>query len=117
MIQRSLKRLSIFIVITVFLVACASLPKTPQGRYFAALKTFNDSVEDYLSYYDTVDKATQAEWKAEIDPKIKDVCVALDAWGIVLASPDDSQSKEDAYLKVRRELTFLLIKYGILEVK
>lgn len=89
---------------------------TPAARYYDALKTFNSNVEQYNAIYKLSDAATQAQWKAQIDPLIRSASTALDAWKTALNTPT-AASKEEAWKAVKAQLIPLLISSGIVKVE
>ena len=89
---------------------------TPQARYYDALVTFNRNVETYNATFKLSDAATQAKWKADIDPKIKLANAALDSWKGALNTPT-APGKEQVWQDASKQLLALLISSGIIQVK
>lgn len=111
-----MKRLSLILILIFTLSSCAmfgDLP--PEQKYLNARTTFNNLVEGYLVKYRTADLATQEKWKEDVDPQVKRVKVALDAWGIALklTDPGASIEKEKLFLLAKDKLLDLLIDHFV----
>jgi len=110
-----MKRLLPFIVALLFIFTLSSCAifgdVSPEQAYLKARTTFNNLVEGYLVKYRTADIATQQKWKEDVDPQIKKVKVALDAWGMALklTDPNASIEKEKLFILAKDKLLDLLI--------
>ena len=100
--------------------ACAPLTGrvlTPDQKYVEALTLFNSVYRTYLDEYDLASPATQAEWKAKIDPAMARASKALDLWGKALKGEGSPVTTERAFRLVKDEALSLLFEYGILRVE
>lgn len=93
-----------------------STPLAPAAKYYMALKTFNVNVETYLQVYKLSDAATQAKWKASIDPLIKLAGDALDAWKASINAPTSSD-KEKIWNAARVNFMGALVSNGIIKIE
>ena len=113
-----MKRKAISMVLAVmFLSSCAgmsSAPVTPQSKYYAALKFFNDTVEQYQAYYMAASPETKAKWKAEINPIIKQASAALDLWADAIGTYG-AEASETKWLTMKTNLIAALIHYGMIK--
>jgi len=89
---------------------------TPSARYYEALKFFNDNVAEYKLALAAADPATQAKWKAEINPIIRMASDALDVWKTARGT-STAEEKETLWLDVKRRLLAALIQYNVITVK
>jgi len=102
----------IILLICLILGACATL-STPEKHYLAALQTFNNNLETYIAARDAAPPATQARWKANIDPYIHQTSDALDTWHALLTDG----SRESTYRTVWNKLYSLLLTSHIITIK
>jgi len=93
-----------------------SLLNESEPRYYDALVTFNRNVEQYNAVYKLSDAATQAKWKANIDPIIRAASTALDSWKLSLNAPD-AASKEAVWQDASKNLLAMLVASGIIKVE
>jgi hypothetical protein len=121
--KRKLGFIFTVLVALMFLTSCAQINAlinktelTPAARYYDALKTFNSNVEQYNAIYKLSDAATQAKWKAQIDPLIKIASGALDSWKLSLNSTSATE-KEVAWNSAKTNLLAILVASGIIKVE
>jgi len=103
-----------------WMTGCAPLTGrvlTPDQKYVEALTLFNSVYRTYLDEYDLASPATQAEWKAKIDPAMARASKALDLWGKALKGEGSPVTTERAFRLVKDEALSLLFEYGILRVE
>lgn len=110
--------LSVVFVVVLMLGSCVTtnLNLTNEGRYYTALKWYNDNLETYLQSYRTASPATQAEWKQKIDPVFKVGDSILKEWKNVLGS-GSAGTQEDLWNKARAQILGMLVTYNIIQVK
>lgn len=113
----------VVLILLAFIVGCATINAiiekkelTPPAKYYDALKTFNSNVERYLEVFKLSDAATQAKWKAQIDPLIKIASTALDSWKAALNSPT-AAGKEEAWNKAKTNFISILLSSGIITIE
>jgi hypothetical protein len=117
--MKTKSRIIVLCLMCACLMACASLTGqtlTPQARYYDALKTFNVNTTAYLEIYKLSDAATQAKYKAQIDPVVKAASLALDVWKASLNAPD-AATKEQLWNDTSKQLIALMIASGIIKVQ
>jgi hypothetical protein len=93
-----------------FAVGCAT---TSKGKYAQGLDEFDAVMDSFRYYYSMADAETQAKWKAEIMPVLKQVSMALDQWKFA----QNDVTKEQAYVNLYRQAMVLLLKYGIIKTE
>jgi len=98
-------------------VGCGTLVQnlSPKQQYLAARVEYNTLQSQYLDYYDAAPAATQAKWKAGIDPYFDQADVALDMWGLAVRSGTDATAQQKAYIAIKNKLIDLLA--DVLDVK
>ena len=89
---------------------------TPSGRFYAALKYFNDNVEQYKLAYLGADQATQDKWRQEINPVIRAASKALDTWGDALGT-ESAEEKETLWLQQKTAFLRALVSTGVVKVR
>ena len=112
--MRQVKRVScLFLLVLVMLFGCAMFEpdRTAPERYYAALKFYNDNLQDYLTAYDKAPPVTQAEWDAKIKPVLIEAGAALDLWRLYISD----NGKELFWNQMKQKLLITLIKYGVVE--
>lgn len=115
-------KLSVFVLFLSMMIlsisSCSILQSnlTPNQRYYAALKAFDDNVEDYLAMYKVAPAETQAKWKKNIDPVIKQANTALKAWKQALGTSEEA-SQEKVWMEVKDQLLAALFQYGIIQME
>jgi len=121
--MNSVMKVSILGAVILAVAACATINTlvtkqelTPAARYYDALVTFNRNVEQYNAVYKLSDAATQAKWKANIDPIIRAASAALDSWKLSLNAPD-AASKEAVWQEASKNLLAMLVSSGIIKVE
>lgn len=119
MLKRKLLALTLIVF---FMAGCAGgqmfkKDATPSERYLAALTEFNETVKNYLDQYNLQSPAVQANWKEEIDPWIKRVSVALDAWGEAIDDKAQTADKIRAFENLKDVLISTLVSEGVKLIK
>jgi hypothetical protein len=89
---------------------------TPSAKYYSALKTWDDNVELYNAAYRAAPPATQAKWKAKIDPLILAADKALMSWRLAYGTADYA-TKEAIWKDAQKQAMALLMEFGILKVE
>lgn len=98
--------------IAITFAVLATAPGCATNGYLETLTAWNDMVESYEYQYQLADAATQAKWKAEIDPKIIQANDALTVWGMAVGVANQEEKKA-AYIALEREVIGLLLEYGV----
>ena len=94
--------------------ACSQLVNlTPEGRYYTALKWYNDNLEEYLAHYNALSETEQAKWRENYHPIFMAGDKALNAWKSALGSAEAEQGWKDA----KKQILGLLISLGIVEIE
>lgn len=96
--------------------ATTNVNLTNEARYYTALKWYNDNLETYLQSYRVASPATQAEWKAKIDPAFKAGDAVLKEWRAALGT-GAAGTQEDFWNKARQQILGMLVTYNIIQVK
>jgi len=122
-VMKRVMKVSILAAVILAVAACATINAlvtqqelTPAARYYDALVTFNRNVEQYNAVYKLSDAATQAKWKANIDPVIRAASKALDSWKLALNAPD-APAKEQVWQDAAKNLLAMLVSSGIIKVE
>lgn len=113
---RKLLVVGIMFGMVAILLSCATVPKTPEGHYYAVLKQFDGVLLDYVTHYEQAPTATQEKWKREITPVFRAASKALDAWHVALTIGSDPIEQELMFINLRKQLFVLMLEHGILEV-
>ena len=112
-----MKKKFVWIFSIMFLFGCGGMqfPNTPRGDYAAALTLYNDTVQAYIGVLTVQPAGIKAEWKANINPKIKITGDALAVWGSKVGS-DQDQAKEIVYLRLFQQLLTMLVSNGVIVI-
>jgi hypothetical protein len=109
-----------FVVLTICLLVVGGCTinqnLTPSARYYAALKFFNDTVEQYSLQLTYQTPQTQAVWRGKINPLIRLSSEALDAWGASIGTPE-AGTAEATWLSLKTKLRQVLVSEGIIKIK
>lgn len=99
---------------------CSLLPTKSQEdtkqAYTVAIVAFADLSEDYANAYDLADPATQAKWKAEVDPRVLQAREALRLWKRSMDAGGGEEAKE-AYDAILTDLVMLLVEVGVVQIE
>jgi hypothetical protein len=109
------RRFELFVILIFTLVfACATFDKdaSPEKRYYASLKWYNDNLTTYLDAYDKALPYSQVVWKEKFDPMWKLANEALGAWSKTI----DSTEAESAFIELKETLILYLIDAKIIEI-
>jgi len=114
-----MKRLLICVLTILLFSSCAFFQATTgdkesmKEKYYAALRFFNDTVEDYIVYYNRADEETKAKWDREITPAVKKASVALDIWWDHI-NAETVNEKFAVWEKVKYELLLILMTNNLI---
>jgi hypothetical protein len=99
-----------------FLIGCAgTLNLTPSAKYYSALKIWNDNLDTYLAAYRVAPPATQAKWKATVDPFIMIANQALDTWRLSLGTAN-AASNEQVWQDAQKKAMALFVQVGVIKI-
>ena len=103
---------SLLALMILFLIACPSIPKTPESRFDEARARWNSTMREYRTQYALQDVETQRKWDDIFARPLYETGFALGSWEDAL----DDTTKEKAFTDLKDQVLRLLVHYKVIEV-
>lgn len=95
-------------MVALFLIGCATMPKTQEQAYFEALQTYNNWGQTYKFHFALAPEEVQNKWIETINPVFQEASDILDVWGAALTAGKNETDAINKWTKIKRELILLL---------
>jgi len=110
--MKTAMKVALTLFLALSLISCATMRPdlTPEQKQLAAVKWFNDNLEEYLTAYDMASPETRAKWDERITPLFIQGNTVLELWRV-------GQMAESDWFKLRNTLIAALITNGLIVVE